>query len=412
MGIAMKFLKVILIAISMNMNAWCGELSAPEKIQYDHHDYKFLTSQVNGSSGVFFYEPVTEEKENWQTEITLGQFSGYDTVLAYALPYSKMRSTPSVNEPRIDFPKSETQLNPKDATEATVEKYFESENSVEYSVTLVSKKAERSEINIYCFTAKSNVSVDEAKRWGASHYEDACRALKGLADTIPELNNAAATTENSTTRQLESSTTHQLVGEYLEIDVRKTGEAIEIFQSGSEKQKKRLRTKIEKHPSHYAPALFFHFAKYLFEQGEEDEALFWSFAGQLRTQYDIARCTDKSVEDSVQVLNRNLPQLLRLLPFEDIDNTKEVLETVVNWDSSTDYDYDCRWIALHGIKSHLPVAADGSDKPLSISEDRWEEVAEENRTKFYDEYVEALDDISERDLEKIQGKIEELRAAE
>jgi hypothetical protein len=199
--------------------------------------------------------------------------------------------------------------------------------------------------------------------------------------------------------------------EYSDIDVQSVNQAITTFVSGTDDQKEQLRTEIENEPNRYAPILFFHFASYLLEQGEEDEALFWFSAGKLRMYYDIRRCTDRSVGGAMQIVKEKMPPLLLLLQFEDVDNTREVLDRVLEWDRSTGHDYDCRWIALHGIKAFLPKPADGSVESLTIPQEEWETVAEEIRLEFSKGFDDFVSSVSEADMETITNKIEELRAA-
>lgn len=88
----------------------------------------------------------------------------------------------------------------------------------------------------------------------------------------------------------------------------------------------------------------------------------------------------QSLFDAMTILNDRLPELLRLTQFEDLDKAKSIVKKAVDWDRKTPYNYDPRWIALHGIRYFLPVPADGHQDPLTIPEDQWEALAEELRT--------------------------------
>jgi hypothetical protein len=200
-----------------------------------------------------------------------------------------------------------------------------------------------------------------------------------------------------------------LKGAYKEIDTNRELQAISTFVKGTDEQKEQLAETIQEHPERYAPAVFFHLSRYLFEQEEEDDALFWLYAARVRTWYDIKRCTDPSVGGSVEVLNGQLPALLRLIQFEDLDNAKRQMKRAIAWDRKTPHKYDARWIALHGIRASLPAAADGKESPLTIPEEEWEALAETHRKEYHKTWLEDLKSLTPEQTAQIEAKIEELR---
>ena len=201
-----------------------------------------------------------------------------------------------------------------------------------------------------------------------------------------------------------------LKGIYKEIDTTREMQAISTFMKGTDEQKERLAETIQEHPERYAPAVFFHLSRYLFEQEEEDDALFWLYAARIRTWYDIKRCTDRSVGDSVEVLNGQLPPLLRLIQFEDLANAKSLMKKAIAWDRKTPHEYDPRWIALHGIKASLPQAADGKESSLTVPEEQWKDLAEKHRKEYHKDWLESLKTLGPEQLTQIEAKIKELRA--
>ncbi len=202
-----------------------------------------------------------------------------------------------------------------------------------------------------------------------------------------------------------------LKGVYKEIQTTREMQAISTFLKGTDKEKEQLAERIQEHPERYAPAVFFHLSRYLFEQEEEDDALFWLYAARIRTWYDIKRCTDRSVEDSVEVLNQQLPPLLRLIQFEDIPNAKRLMKKALAWDRATPHEYDPRWIALHGLRASLPPAVDGKQASLTIPKIQWAELAETHRKDYHKTWLEDLQGLTPEQLEQIDAKIEELRDA-
>ncbi len=143
-----------------------------------------------------------------------------------------------------------------------------------------------------------------------------------------------------------------------------------------------------------------------------DAAIFWLYCARIRTYFDIQRCTDRSVADGAEIVNSHVPQLLRLEQFQDIDNSKQIMEKAVQWDRTTPHDYDARWIALHGIRAFHPEPAPGTAEPLTIPEDQWEALAEKNREGYLAEWMEGISCITEVQLEQLQAKYDELLAAQ
>lgn len=200
-----------------------------------------------------------------------------------------------------------------------------------------------------------------------------------------------------------------LRGSYKDINTKREMQAISTFMKGTDEQKEQLAETIQEHPESYAPAVFFHLSRYLFEQEEEEDALFWLYAGRVRTWYDIKRCTDPSVGDSVEALNGQLPPLLRLIQFEDLDTAKRQMKRAIAWDRKTAHKYDARWIALHGIRASLPAADDGKESALTIPEDKWADLAETHRKEYHKSWLEDLKSLTAEQMAQIEAKIEELR---
>ena len=201
-----------------------------------------------------------------------------------------------------------------------------------------------------------------------------------------------------------------LKGVYKEINTTREMKAISTFMKGTDEQKEQLANSIQEHPERYAPAVFFHLSRYLFEQEEEDDAIFWLYAARVRTWYDIKRCTDQSVGDSVEVLNGQLPPLLRLIQFEDLANAKRLMKKAIAWDRKTPHEYDARWIALHGIRASLPAAAGGKESTLTVPAEQWEDLAEKNRKEYHKDWLESLQTLEPEQMTQIEAKIKELRA--
>lgn len=200
-------------------------------------------------------------------------------------------------------------------------------------------------------------------------------------------------------------------GVYAAIDTKPSVKAIDALISGTDQDKAIAAKLIESNPDRYCPAVFFYLAAYLFDMGRTDDALFWLYAGRIRTQYDMRICTDKTVAGGYEELNAAVPDLLKLIQFEDLDNTKKIVEKAIEWDRETPVNYDPRWIALHGMGAFTRVIADGSKKEpvLTIPEKEWKDVAEQNRKEYLAAFQEDVGSMTPEQMREIKEKIKSLK---
>ena len=199
-------------------------------------------------------------------------------------------------------------------------------------------------------------------------------------------------------------------GVYAAINVKSSNEAINTLKAGTDEEKAMVAAVIESNADQYCPAVFFALATYLFDIGKTDNALFWLYAGRIRTQYDIKRCTDETVAAGYEQLNASVPDLLKLVQFENIENTKKIVERAIEWDKKTLLNYDARWIALHGMGGFLNVIDDKSKKEaaLTIPEKEWKYLADKNRKEYWNTFQEDLNSITPQQIEQIKVRIKDL----
>jgi hypothetical protein len=117
------------------------------------------------------------------------------------------------------------------------------------------------------------------------------------------------------------------------------------------------------------------------------------------------------VGDAVEVLNRQLPDLLRLIQFEDLENARRLMKQAVAWDRKTPHEYDARWIALHGLGPSLPTPAEGAARLLTVPRSEWKGLAEQHRKEYLQAFLEDTKALTPEQLEQIQAKIAELESA-
>jgi hypothetical protein len=200
-------------------------------------------------------------------------------------------------------------------------------------------------------------------------------------------------------------------GVYATIDTKSSARAIAALTTGTDEEKSRAIKEIESHSDTYCPAVFFSLAKAFFDIGRTDDSLFWLYAGRIRTRYDIRRCTDETVEGGYEELNASVPDLLKLLQFENSDATKKIVKKALTWDETTPYHYDPRWIALHGMGA-IMSAMDSKKRggaSLTIPEKEWKGLAEKNRKEYWDTFQKDFESITPEQYTQIRARIKELK---
>jgi len=175
-------------------------------------------------------------------------------------------------------------------------------------------------------------------------------------------------------------------GEYATIDTRLATETIQALTNGSAEDRQKAIDQIKAAPDKYAPPVLYALGSVLFQDGKKDEGSFWFLAGFLRAAFDAARCADLSAREAVAVLTQQYDKPIKQYLLQDLDKLQALVLQAIEWDRSTPYHYDHRWINLHGmdaIISGLDVAASPSPSPpLSLPKEQWDDIAEKTRAEF------------------------------
>ena len=199
------------------------------------------------------------------------------------------------------------------------------------------------------------------------------------------------------------------VGTYAEINTQNETQAINSLLNGTPNEQSQTAEEIVKHSDKYCPATFFYLSAYFFDKGQNDDALFWLYAGRIRMLYDVKKCTDESVDGALEEMNSQVPDLLKLTQFENINNTRKIVAKAIAWDEKTPHDYDPAWLSLHGAKAFLPDADKVSYDSLNIQKDQWNSLAKENRKEYLKDFNDSIEQITKEDLAQIKQAIKELK---
>lgn len=167
-------------------------------------------------------------------------------------------------------------------------------------------------------------------------------------------------------------------GEYAKIDTSGIIRDLEILAQGSDTNKNTLVEKIKKNPGSYAPPVFMGMAQHLHEKKDAEGAYFWFAFGRMRGRYDAARCADKSARQGIDVMVMNVDPDLRKYPFRiKPDEIVPLANKILKLDKETPYNYDHRWLNLHGMGAFT-----GDKKELSLPESQWPALLKTVRDDF------------------------------
>ncbi len=392
-------MKTILVLFNL---AFCAvglavETTVPPRIAFDGQTFEYLGSQQEGEASLHSYFPQGSTHGDLGPSLAVGFFPSIESVLDYARWFRDVRCTESFRSPKLTTQK--LAIGTDESIHATVEKFFvpEDQSRISYTLARIVQLPGFSGVVAISFIEETEYQPERVKQDASARVERRLKSLDAITNQFAKRSAANNSTEHSV----------GLHGEYAEIDVEREKRAIKGLTSGDDDEMERWAERIESRPDRFAPAVLFHLANYHFEQGSEYEALFWMYSGRIRCRFDIERCTDKSVEGAVELLNQQLPDLLRLIQFEDIDYAKEVMQEAIEWDRETEHNYDARWIALHGIRAFQPASE--AEEPLTVPEKTWKKLANKVRAETAQQYAEGLDELTEEQLEQIAAKIEELR---
>ncbi|MBB6252780.1 hypothetical protein [Nitrospirillum iridis] len=184
--------------------------------------------------------------------------------------------------------------------------------------------------------------------------------------------------------------------EYAEIDTREAVDLVKTLAATQGHENDALVATIQRQPQKYPPVVFFPLAQLLYRQGDLDGAIFWLNAGRLRATFDARLCTDRSAGAGVGALMATMPPELRRAQFDDTGKLRAIMERVITWDETTPYDYDHRWIALHGLgamRHGLEAGDNGPAQPLTIPKDQWDAVARKSRAELREGFALAIDSV-------------------
>ena len=190
-------------------------------------------------------------------------------------------------------------------------------------------------------------------------------------------------------------------GVYAHIDTRQTQEMLQTLTQGTAVQQQAALDRVRAAPERFQPPVLYAMSQVLFKAKLYNEAAFWFYAGQLRARFDANRCADPTARQAVDALNQTYGAPINRYLFQDLDQAEDLISNVVAWDRKTPYDYDPRWINLHGMQA-VQAARDPQSAgartaaSLSLPPAEWAAIAERTRVKYLKSFQDAITGMQDK----------------
>jgi hypothetical protein len=131
-------------------------------------------------------------------------------------------------------------------------------------------------------------------------------------------------------------------------------------------------------PQRYAPPVLHQVSAILCAAGRPTDAAFWFHAAQLRTRFDLARASDETITGIADELTATFGPAIEQWVHAEPGRLRDLAARVVAWDRVTTYEYEHRWINLHGLgPGYYRYGERYSRLP-----DQWPAIADRVRSEF------------------------------
>lgn len=175
-------------------------------------------------------------------------------------------------------------------------------------------------------------------------------------------------------------------GAYATIDTSGDIKLMRTLLKGSPEEKERSIKFVLQSPTKFSPGVLFGLSVALFERGDKDNAMFWFLLADVRARYDAQRCADDSARSGASALRTQFGEVLYPYMRQNPAELEATIPKVLAWDASHGYDYDHRWINLHGLKV-LAAESNAKNQPeLSLPKSEWTGIRNKVRSNFEEEY--------------------------
>ncbi|MBY0358054.1 MAG: ankyrin repeat domain-containing protein [Candidatus Obscuribacterales bacterium] len=175
-------------------------------------------------------------------------------------------------------------------------------------------------------------------------------------------------------------------GVYATIHTSNDIKLMQVLANGSPAEKARNIKLVLQSPTKFSPGVLFALSAALSEHGDKDDAMFWFLVAELRAQYDAQRCADDSARPGALVLRRQFGESIYPYMRQNADKVESAIPKVLAWDTAHSYDYDYRWINLHGLQA-FGATSKTSQPELTLPKSEWPAIRSKVRADFKEEYT-------------------------
>ena len=169
-------------------------------------------------------------------------------------------------------------------------------------------------------------------------------------------------------------------GEFADIDVAKSQQAMEAIQQG----KGETVNTIMQAPNDYTPEVLYLVSAIMFQNKYQDEAVFWFYTAELRARSDANKSGDKTAHTVVNQLNQFFGANIVPYSLSNPERLKAVIDQVLKSDAEQKRNYDPRWIAL------LSKDVLTETQVKFFPKEKWAEIDALTRTQFRQAIDQAL----------------------
>lgn len=183
------------------------------------------------------------------------------------------------------------------------------------------------------------------------------------------------TTKTTPTEKTSQTTEPQEVvpkGEFAQIDIRKSQEAMDTITGGNPN----AINDILQSPNDYAPPVLYLISAIMFDNDYQEQATFWFYAAQLRARSDANKSGDDTAHQAVSQLNQRFGAKITPYSMSNPKRLQAIVGQVLEWDEEQTRNYDARWVALQS-KDVMT-----EEKVNFAPRNKWQEINALTRNQF------------------------------
>jgi len=179
-------------------------------------------------------------------------------------------------------------------------------------------------------------------------------------------------------------------GQYKNIDLSTEMDIIKKITDPKNKGKATLINSVQRSANDYTPSLLYIMSSVLFNDGKQEDAMYWFYLAQLRARYDTNRCADKTA--SPARYNSMIGPPINEYAFKHLDVLKRVVDSVVNYVKINEENYDPRWINIEGMGAFTSTTSkQDAQKPLSLPKEQWPAIKAATIDDYYNGFKEMME---------------------